>query len=122
MVLLLTDNISSIPARLGDSRATGIARGGGLGGAMTMDWIDLEEQVEVGEIVYTSGLGGRFPQDMIIGRITDVERREADLFQKATIQPAVDFESLEMVFVITDYRSIDTSVFDTLPEDLSGAP
>jgi rod shape-determining protein MreC len=122
MVLLLTDNISSVPARLGSSRATGIARGGGLGGAMTMDWIELEEQIEIGEVVYTSGLGGRFPQDMVIGRITDVERREADLFQKATIQPATDFESLERVFVITDYRTIDTSIFDTLPEDLLDSP
>ena len=122
MVLLLTDNISSIPARLGESRATGIARGGGLGGAMTMDWIELEEQIDIGEVVYTSGLGGRFPQDMVIGRITDVKRREADLFQKASIQPAVNFEALEMVFVITDYRTIDTSIFDTLPDDLSGAP
>ncbi len=122
MVLLLTDNSSSVPARLGSSRATGIARGGGLGGAMTMDWIELEEQIEIGEVVYTSGLGGRFPQDMVIGRITDVERREADLFQKATIQPATDFESLERVFVITDYRTIDTSIFDTLPEDLLDSP
>jgi len=37
MVMLITDNISSIPARLGSSRATGIVRGGGLGGSMTMD-------------------------------------------------------------------------------------
>lgn len=122
MVILVTDNISSIPARLGDTRATGIVRGGGLGGAMTMDWVDLEAQVDVGEVVYTSGLGGRFPQDMVIGRITDVEKREADLFQRAVVQPAVDFNSLEMVFVITDFRTIDTSIFDTIPEDLFPVP
>jgi len=122
MVLLVTDNISSIPARMGDSRATGIIRGGGLGGAATLDWVDLEAQVDIGEIVYTSGLGGRFPQDMVIGRVTDIERREADLFQQATIQPAVDFDSLEMVFVITDFRTIDTSIFDTIPDDLLPAP
>lgn len=122
MVLLVTDNISSIPARLGDSRATGIVRGGGLGGAATMDWVDLEAQVDIGEVVYTSGLGGRFPQDMVIGRTTDIERREADLFQRATILPAVDFDSLEMVFVITDFRTIDTSIFDTIPDDLLPAP
>ena len=122
MVILVTDNISSIPARLGDTRATGIVRGGGLGGAMTMDWVDLEAQVDVGEVVYTSGLGGRFPQDMVIGRITDVERREADLFQRAVVQPAVDFDSLEMVFVITDFKTIDTSIFDTIPEDLFPVP
>ncbi len=122
MVILVTDNISSIPARLGDTRATGIVRGGGLGGVMTMDWVDLEAQVDVGEVVYTSGLGGRFPQDMVIGRIIDVERREADLFQRAVVQPAVDFDSLEMVFVITDFRTIDTSIFDTIPEDLFPGP
>lgn len=122
MVILITDNISSVPARLGNSRATGILRGGGLGGVMTMDWLDLEAQIQVGEVVYTSGLGGRFPEDMVIGRVTDLERREADLFQKAVIQPAVDFDSLEMVFVITDFRTIDTSIFDTIPEDILPAP
>lgn len=122
MVILLTDNISSIPARLGTSRATGIVRGGGLGGALTMDWIDLEAQIVVGETVLTSGLGGKFPEDMVIGRVTAVERQEADLFQRAIIQPAVDFGSLEMVFVITDFRTIDTSIFDTLPEDLGQTP
>ena len=122
MVMLVTDNISSIPARLGSSRATGIVRGGGLGGAMTMDWIDLEDQVAVGEVVLTSGLGGRFPQDMVIGRIGEVERREAELFQRAIVQPVVDFDSLEVVFVVTDFRPIDTSIFDTIPDDLSTAP
>lgn len=122
MVILITDNISSIPARLGDSRATGIVRGGGLGGVIALDWLDLEAQIAIGEVVYTSGLGGRFPEDMVIGRVTDLERREADLFQKAVIQPAVDFDSLEMVFVITDFRTIDTSIFDTIPEDILPAP
>jgi rod shape-determining protein MreC len=122
MVILITDNISSIPARLGDSRATGIVRGGGLGGVMAMDWLDLEAQINIGEVVYTSGLGGRFPEDITIGRVTDLERREADLFQRAVVQPAVDFDSLEMVFVITDFRTIDTTIFDTIPEDLLPAP
>lgn len=122
MVILLIDNISSIPARLGSSRATGIVRGGGLGGSLTMDWIDLEAQLEIGETVLTSGLGGKFPEDMIIGRLTNVERQEADLFQRAVIQPAVDFGSLEMLFVITDFRTIDTSIFDSLPDDLGATP
>jgi rod shape-determining protein MreC len=122
MVILLTDNISSIPARLGSSRATGIVRGGGLGGALTMDWIDLEAQIEIGETVLTSGLGGKFPEDMVIGRVTAIEQQEADLFQQAIVQPAVDFGSLEILFVITDFRTIDTSIFDSLPEDLGATP
>jgi rod shape-determining protein MreC len=118
MVILITDNISSVPARLGDSRATGIVRGGGLGEDVTLDWVDLEAQIEEGEVVFTSGLGGKFPEDLVIGRVLSFERSEADLFQQAVIRPAVDFGSLEIVFVITDFKAIDTTIFDTIPEDL----
>ncbi|MEW5985304.1 MAG: rod shape-determining protein MreC [Chloroflexota bacterium] len=114
-VLLITDNISSVPARLGTSRATGIVRGGGLGGSLVMEWISLESQIAPGEVVLTSGLGGKFPQDLVIGRVAEVERQEAELFQQAVVQPAVEFESLEVVFVITDFRAVDTTIFDQPP-------
>ncbi len=117
-VLLLTDNISSIAARLSASRATGIIFGSGSSGPLTMDWIEQEAQVEVGDVVLTSGLGGKFPQDLVIGRVVDAERNEADLFQHATVQPAVDFEDLEIVFVLTDFEQLDTSIFDEPPETL----
>jgi rod shape-determining protein MreC len=110
-VVLITDNASSVAARLGSSRATGILKGGGVGGAMSIDWVDLKHQIEVGEVVLTSGLGGKFPQDTVIGRVSEVERREAELFQRAIVQPAVDFDSLEIVFVITDFEPIDPEIF-----------
>jgi rod shape-determining protein MreC len=114
-VVLITDSSSAIPARLGTSRATGILRGGGLGGVLSIDWIDLKHQVEVGEIVLTSGLGGRFPQDLVIGRVIEVDRREAELFQRAIVQAAADLEALEVVFVITDFEPVDASVFAEEP-------
>jgi rod shape-determining protein MreC len=110
-VVLITDSSSAIPARLGTSRATGILRGGGLGGVLTIDWIDLKHNIEVGEVVLTSGLGGRFPQDLVIGRVIEVDRREAELFQRAVVQPAADLDSLELIFVITDFEPVDTSIF-----------
>lgn len=110
-VILITDSSSSVPSRLGSSRATGILRGGGVGGSMAIDWIDLKYQVEVGEVVLTSGLGGRFPQDLVIGRVIEVDRREAELFQRAVVQPAVDFDALEVVFVITDFEPVDDEIF-----------
>lgn len=111
-IVLITDSSSAVPARLGTSRATGILRGGGIGGSMAIDWIDLKYQVEIGEVVMTSGLGGRFPQDLVIGRVIDVDRREAELFQRATVQPAVDFDALEIVFVITDFEPVDFELFN----------
>jgi rod shape-determining protein MreC len=110
-VILLTDSSSAIPVRLGTTRATGILRGGGLGGVTTIDWIDLKFQVEPGELVMTSGLDGKFPQDLVIGRVIEVERNEASLFQQAVVQPAEDTNALEMVFVITDFQTVDLGVF-----------
>lgn len=115
-VILITDSASSIPARLGNSRATGILRGGGLGSLMTIDWIDLQYQIDEGEVVLTSGLGGKFPQDLVIGRVVEVDRREAELYQQAVVQPAVDFDALEIVFVITNFEPIDTTIFEEVEE------
>jgi len=112
-VVLIIDNASSVAARLSNSRATGLLRGGGVGGSMSIDWIDLRHQVEIGEVVFTSGLGGEFPQDLVIGRVSEVERREAELFQRAIVQPAADLDSLEVVFVITDFRPVDTEAFSS---------
>lgn len=115
-ILLITDNISSVSSRLSSSRAIGLTKGGGLGGAMRLEWVDLEAQIEIGDIVLTSGLNGEFPQDLVLGRVIEVQRSEANLFQSAVLQPAVDFDSLEIVFVISGFEPIDTNVFDLPPE------
>lgn len=120
-VVLLTDSLSRVPARLSESRATGIVRGGNTGGFLIMDWVDLETQIAVGEIVVTSGLEGnsvqeesadRFPAGIVIGRVIEVDRNEAELFQRAIIQPAVDFDQLELVFVITEFTPVDPGPLD----------
>lgn len=114
-VALLTETASAIPVRLGTTRATGMLRGAGRGALPTIDWIDLKYQVEPGELVITSGLGGKFPENLVIGRVVSVDRNEAELFQRAVVQPAADFDAIEMVFVVTDFKSVDTSVFNQTP-------
>jgi rod shape-determining protein MreC len=114
-VALLTESASAIPVRLGTTRATGILRGAGRGTLPTIDWIDLRYQVQPGELVVTSGLGSKFPENLVIGRVVSVERNEAELFQRAVVQPAADFGSIEMVFVVTEFNSVDTDVFNRTP-------
>ncbi|CUS04602.2 putative Cell shape-determining protein MreC [Candidatus Promineifilum breve] len=114
-VALLTETASAIPVRLGSTRATGMLRGAGRGQLPTIDWIDLQYQVEVGELVTTSGLGGNFPENLVIGRVVEVERNEAELFQRAVVQPAVDFNSIEIVFVVTAFDVVDIAPFSEEP-------
>jgi rod shape-determining protein MreC len=117
-VLLITDNVMSVAGRLSTSRADGMVFGGGLGAPLTMDWIQLERRVEIGEVVLTSGAGGFFPEDLVIGRVTQVDFNEAELFQRAVIEPAVSFNSLEVVFVISGFEPVDTSPFEEPPENM----
>lgn len=121
LVLLISDTSSSVPARMSESRATGLIHGGGSSENLRMDWIPLEAEVAVGDVVLTSGLigqfdqgilVGRFPKGLIIGRIASVERSDAEILQRALIQTDVNFDDLELVFVITDFPKVDITPFE----------
>jgi rod shape-determining protein MreC len=71
--------------------------------------------VESGDLILTSGLGGGFPSDLIIGQVVTIRNLEFELFQQATIQPAVDFSRLEIVLVITNFRPVDIAPLEPLP-------
>jgi len=105
-VQLLTDPASSINVRLEPSRAPAVLRGS-LTGELNLDMIPQAAPVEVGDLVLTSGLGGNYPADILIGQITSIRSRETDLFQTAVLQPVVDFNQLEIVLIITNFRPVD---------------
>jgi rod shape-determining protein MreC len=72
----------------------------GLGDTLRMNRIRMLADVEKGDRVVTSGLAGIFPKGMLVGTITSVGRERHELFQTAEIQPVVDFNRIEGVFVI----------------------
>ena len=83
-------------------------------------YLPLLSNVKVGDIVVTSGMAGGFPRGLPIGRITRIERREAELFLSAEIQPDTDFGRLEEVLVITNPR--ETGTLPVLPVPDPSAP
>ena len=58
------------------------------------------DDVEVGDTVMTSGLGGIYPKGLLIGEVTGIKREKERLVHFAEIEPAVDFGRLEQVFVL----------------------
>jgi len=105
-VLLITDVSSSVNAVTSSSRATGLVQGRPDGLPIMRD-IPQGDTISVGDTVFTSGLGGNFPRQILIGQITAVERNDTDLYQTAIVQPTVDFNHLEMVLIITDFEPIE---------------
>ena len=105
-VMLLTDPASSVGALLQSSRTTGVVRGQGPRG-LTIHFVEQNEQVDLGDIVLTSGLGGNFPRRLVIGQVTAVQRDEVEMFQEVWVQSAVDFDRLETVLIIENFAPID---------------
>lgn len=77
----------------------GIVRGEhGLG--ITFDLVSQTEVIKSGDRILTSGLGGQFPKNLLIGEIGNIRSSESELFQKASIIPATNLRNLRFVFVI----------------------
>jgi rod shape-determining protein MreC len=100
-VLLITDVNSSISGRIQnpDSRATGTLRGRN-DDWLLMQYIGQQEQVQTGDLVITSGLGGVFPAGMPIGKVAQVRRRDQELFQEALVEPAARLGNLERLYIL----------------------
>lgn len=97
-VLLVVDSSSRLSTLIERTRARAICRGDGDG--MSLDYLPLTDDVQTGDLLVTSGLGGGFPKGLIVGAVTHVDKRGFDMFQTVKIRPAVDFENIEEVLVI----------------------
>jgi rod shape-determining protein MreC len=104
-VLLTIDPASSVNAIIQTSRVEGIVHGE-LDGTLVMTRIAQGETVSPGDLVLTSGLGGTFPDKLVIGQVIEVFQQDLELFQSARIRPTVDFGNLETVLVITTFEPL----------------
>lgn len=105
-VQLITDPASSINVYLQNANTSAVLQGS-VTGDVSLDLISQNATVEAGDLILTSGLGGGYPADLIIGQVVTVRALEFELFQQATVQPAVDFSRLEIVLVITNFRPVN---------------
>lgn len=105
-VQLITDPASKVNVRLQNAE-TEASLVGSVTGDVTLDLIPQDIAVEPGDLVLTSGLGGGYPPDLIIGQVVNVRSRDFDLFQQATVQPVVDFNRLQIVLVIINFKPVD---------------
>ena len=102
-ILLIDHPASSVNAVIqGTPGATGQVLGQ-PDGRLIMRYIPQAETVKINDVVVTSGLGGAFPRNAPIGRIVGIEARDVDMFQRAVIEPFVNFRKLNHVLVATGF-------------------
>lgn len=131
-VRLLTDEGSGVSAMVQSSRAQGMVEGSATGG-LRLTLIRVEQSIEVGDIVVTSGLGGVFPKGIPIGKVISVERTPGALYYDVSVEPFAHVENLEEVLVITsltegqqasadDIAEADAQEVGVLPEGVEDDP
>ena len=109
MVSTIIETATSVGAYVPRSEVFGIVSGDySMRKEGTCKLADIEitdPDIQVGDTVYSSGMGSVYPADLKIGTITAIEVNEYSRNVVATVSPAVDFSSLKWVMIITGYES-----------------
>ena len=111
-VQLITDRASSVGAMIERTRRQGVVHGAG-GARLTLDYLPLQADVELGDRVVSAGIDGVYPRGFPLGVVVGVDRGE-ELFQQIELVPAVDFASLEQIFVLPPTRLPEKMTSPTL--------
>lgn len=98
-----TDSNNKISVTLvsGDKKITGIINYYDYkGGFLEIEGISNTDTVSVGDMVYTSGLGGVFPSGVLIGKVAEITTDVYDLSKIIKVTPAADFSDINYVTVL----------------------
>jgi rod shape-determining protein MreC len=120
-VVTLLDPLSAVDAYIMRSRARGIVEG--LTDALCQLKFALRvDDIQPGDILLSSGLGGNFPKGIPVGTVIKVTRKSYGITQKVEVKPSVDFSRIEEVLVVThaDASPSHTQLFDKNAEGKEG--
>jgi len=107
-VSLITDREMAVGAIIQKTRETnGIVEGLGDSNELRMINIPYYSKINEGDRIISSGLSATYPPGINIGTVTEITREPNGLLLVAMIKPAVDFDKLEEVFVITGYHPVE---------------
>lgn len=101
-VLLITDATHSLPVQINRNGLRTVAAGTGLSNRLELAYLPSNADVEIGDLLVTSGLGGHFPPGYPVARVTEVRRDPGSPFLTVIATPAARLErSREALLVWT---------------------
>jgi len=101
-VQLSTDPRSSVDVLLPRTGSRGVLKGvtNDTNYVSRIEYLVQKDEVQVGDEVVTSGLGGIFPPDMAVGRVVRLRKSAASMYQEVEVAPVVDFGKLREVMIV----------------------
>ncbi len=105
-VQLISDAKSIVNVRLQTAKVEGQIVGS-ITGEITLEMVPQDADVQIGDVILTSGLGGNYPPNIFVGQVLTMQSQQNTLFETGSVQPIVDFTSLGAVLVITNFEAVD---------------
>jgi len=99
-VLLITDSEHALPVELNRNGLRTIARGTGVGQELELLYIPKNADVRVGDLLVTSGMGGRFPRGYPVARVTAVWHDPNDPFTVVNAEPTARLDRSREVLLV----------------------
>ncbi len=118
-VLLISDVTHAIPVRSVRNNIRYIASGTGSLDELYLEHVPHSVDVQVGDLLITSGLGNVFPEGYPVARVKTVVRDESRPFATVTAQPLARLNRLKYLLLL--WPQDDTEMPDSEPQDTSDA-
>ncbi len=121
-VVLLTDPSHSIPVQIVRNGLRAVVTGRGLGENLQMEFLPHNADVRVGDLLVTSGLGGRFPVGYPVGKVISVNFPQGKSFAEITVTPAARLATSREVMLVLPGEKIDFGITFPLQIEESDLP
>lgn len=107
IVTLITDPAHTVPVRIQRNGKHILAEGSGDLSFLRIPFLNKNVDIVKGDILETSGLGGRFPDGYPVAKVNDIETIEGEAFLSISASPVATVESLNYLLFISAKPKID---------------
>ncbi len=105
-LITVVDTDTTVAARIFRTSVSGVAEGSFelmQQGRLSLAYLPLDSDIQNGDVVMTTGVGGLYPKDIPIGEVVDVQAEDSGISARAVLKPYAELDRLAQVFVVTDF-------------------
>jgi len=118
-VLLISDNLHAVPVQINRNGVRAIAYGVGVLNYLELGNVPDTSDIKVGDLLVSSGLGGRFPQGYPVARVSSIEHDDGQSFARIKVSPEAKLNRSRLLLLV--FKSNDGEIskpsFNISPED-----
>ena len=100
--MLIVDASHGIPVRVQRNDAVAIVHGSGAWDKLNIPFVQSNADIKEGDVLVTSGLGGRFPAGYPVATISRFEYQEGELYANVTATPVAELDKSRYLLLLVE--------------------